>query len=53
MTYHIYYSIFLKKLHLYFYLLFTQNVVVELLSAYFAFVEDDHSSTLAAVISLL
>ena len=42
MTYHIYYSIFLKKLHLYFYLLFTQNV--ELLSAYFAFVEDDHKA---------
>ena len=54
MTYHIYYSIFLMKLHLYFYLLFTQNIViVELLSAYFAFVEDDHSSTLAAAISLL
>ena len=47
---------FLKKLHLYLYLLFTQNVViVELLSAYFAFVEDDHtcSSNLAAAISLL
>ena len=26
MTYHIYYSIFLKKVHLYFYLPFTQNV---------------------------
>ena len=53
MTYHIYSSIFLNKLHLYFYLLFKQNVVVELLSAYFAFVEDDHSSTLVAAISLL
>ena len=46
-------AFFQKKLHLYFSLLFTQNVVVELLSAYFAFVEDDHSSTLAAAISLL
>ena len=55
MTYHIYYSIFLKETtHLYFYLLFTQNVaIVELLSAYFAFVKDGHSSTLAAAISLL
>ena len=51
MTYQIYYDIFKKKLHVYFSLLFTQNVV-ELLSAYFAFVEDDHSSSLAAAISL-
>ena len=42
MTYHIYIiALCEKKIHLYFYLLFTQNVV-ELLSAYFAFVEDDH-----------
>ena len=47
-------AFFEKKIHLYFYLLFTQNVwLVELLSAYFAFVEDDHSSALAAAISLL
>ena len=51
MTYHIY-----IYTHLYFYWLFTQNVVtsiVELFSAYFALVEDDHSSTLAAAKSLL
>ena len=50
MTYitYIYYDVFfLTKLHLHFSLHFTQNVViVELLFAYFAFVEDDHSSTL-------
>ena len=50
MTYHIYYSIFLKETTL---ILFIQNVVVELLSACFAFIEDDDSSTLAAAISLL
>ena len=45
---------FKRNYILYFSLLFTQNLkLVELLSAYFAFVEDDDNSTLAAAISLL
>ena len=53
MTYHIYYSIF-ERNNIYTFICFLHRMqLVELLSAYFAFVEDDHSSTLAAAISLL
>ena len=55
MTYHI------IPQHLYIYTTFILffafhtecSYLIELLSAYFAFVEDDHSSTLTAAISLL
>ena len=56
MTYRIYYSIFFKEITFILSLLFTQNVVIsliELVSAYFVFVEADHSSTLTAALSLL
>ena len=51
MTYHIYYSI--KKKYIHTFLCFSHRMqLVELLSAYFAFVEDDHSSTLDTAMSL-
>ena len=53
MTYHIILYHFLKETTFILLFGFKQNVVVKLLSAYFAFVEDDYSSTLAAAISLL
>ena len=46
MTYHICYSVFLKQTTFTLLFVFKQNVVVELLSAYFAFVKDDHISLL-------
>ena len=54
MTYHIYYSNFLKETTFILFFAFhtCRMKLVELLSAYFAFIEDDHSSTLAAPISL-
>ena len=54
MTYHIYYSIFFKETT--FILLFafhTKRSKLNCFFVYFAFVEDDHSSTLAAAKPLL
>ena len=53
MTYHITIAFF-KINYIYTLLCISHRMkLFELFSAYFAFVEDDHSSTLAAAISLL
>ena len=50
MTYHIYYSIKKNNTFIFFCAFAHRMQLVELLSTYFAFVKDDHSSTLAAAL---
>ena len=53
MTYHIYYSIFEESTFILLFAFHTERSKWNCFFVYFAFVEDDHSSTLAAAKPLL